>query len=234
MWPVLTSGLIMGLLSSVHCIGMCGPLVLALPLQQASPRRRWVSVMLYHTGRIITYCVLGLAFGLAGRQLGLAGWQQVFSIVLGLLMVGLCVVTFLHQGKVSFVLTRLLQQKITALNLYLWKAPEKHGFLLLGMGNGLLPCGMVYLAVAAALSTGNAGYSTLFMGFFGLGSLPALAALSFWGYRINMAVRHQFKKAVPFFMLALGIVLVLRGLDLNIPFISPVLPVVPGNAASCH
>ncbi len=224
----------MGLLSSVHCIGMCGPLVLALPLQHASPQKRLASILLYHTGRILTYGVLGLAFGLAGRQLRVAGWQQFFSIVLGLLLVGCWLLGILHQGKGSFVLTRLVQQKITQLNLYLWKAPEKYGYLLLGMGNGLLPCGMVYLAVAAALSTGHAGYSTLFMCFFGLGSLPALAALSFWGYRINRQVRHQFKKAAPFFMLALGIVLVLRGLDLNIPFISPVLPRVPGNPASCH
>lgn len=224
----------MGLFSSLHCIGMCGPLALALPLPQHSPLLRWGSVFLYHTGRLLTYGLLGLAFGLAGRRLQLAGWQQGFSILLGAGILVSGVLTLLKARRWSFPLVHKLHSSITRLNGYLWRTPQKHGFLLLGMANGLLPCVMVYMAIAAALSTGHAGYSTAFMLFFGLGTLPALAALSYWGYRLNTAVRTSFRKVIPFFMLAMGLVLVLRGLDLQIPFISPTLPVVPSNNMSCH
>ena len=234
MWPVIAGGLTMGLFSSFHCIGMCGPLTLALPLQNKSWSRRLLSVVLYHTGRVLTYCLLGIAFGLAGRRLQVAGWQQWFSIILGLLILSLWAWSLINKRGAQFPLARKFQQQITRLNMYLWKAPEKQGFLLLGMANGLLPCGMVYMAVAAAISTGDVGYSTLFMALFGLGTLPALVGVGYFGYWLNVAVRNNLRKAVPFFMAAMGVVLVLRGLDLNIPFISPLLPVIPGNNASCH
>lgn len=235
MWTLITSGFIMGLFGSLHCIGMCGPLVMALPLAELSPAKRLRSLVLYHSGRLLTYSLLGVAFGLAGRRLQLAGWQQSFSIGLGIFLLVLFLFSLLRKSLLtSFPPTRALQQKISQLNLYLWRAPQQHGFLLLGMANGLLPCGMVYLAVAAALSTGDAGLSGLFMLCFGLGTAPALLGVGYGGLRIRLSLRNQFKKAVPFVMMAMGIVLILRGLDLNIPFISPVLPSVPGGGASCH
>lgn len=226
--------MIMGLFSSLHCLGMCGPLALALPLQQYAPWQRLISVLLYHTGRLLTYSLLGLAFGLAGRRLSIAGWQQGFSILMGILILLTGLFTLLKRRPFRMPITDHIQARITQLNMYLWRAPQKCGFLFMGMGNGLLPCGMVYVAIAAALSTGDAFYSSMFMLFFGLGTLPALAGLGYWGYRLNAAVRRNLQKLVPVFVMTMGLVLVLRGLDLQIPFISPVLPVLPGNAASCH
>ncbi|MDF2192385.1 sulfite exporter TauE/SafE family protein [Paraflavitalea sp. CAU 1676] len=235
MWTLITSGFIMGLFGSLHCIGMCGPLVMALPLAGLSPAKRLRSIVLFHSGRLLTYSTLGLLFGLAGRRFQLAGWQQGFSISLGILLLLLFSFSLFHKAFLSsFAPIRAIQQKISQLNIFLWRAPHQHGFLLLGMANGLLPCGMVYLAVAAALTTGDAGLSSLFMLCFGLGTAPALLGVGYGGLRVKLSLRNQFRKAVPFVMMAMGIVLILRGLDLNIPFISPLLPAVPGGGASCH
>lgn len=191
-------------------------------------------MILYHGGRLLTYAILGLAFGLAGRHLQLAGWQQGFSIGLGILLLVACLLSLAHRQLASLPPVAAFQRVIAQLNIRLWQAPKRYGFLLLGMANGLLPCGLVYLAVAAALTTGHAGLSSLFMGCFGVGTLPALLAVGYGGMRLNLQWRALFRKAVPFVMLTMGILLILRGLDLNIPFISPLLPQVPGNGASCH
>lgn len=234
MWPVIAGGITMGLLSSFHCIGMCGPLALALPLQHKPAWARLLSMVLYHGGRLLTYSLLGLAFGIAGRRLQVAGWQQWFSILLGSFIILVWALSYIGKSTTRIPLLHQLQQRITQLNMFLWRAPEKHGFLLLGMANGLLPCGMVYMAIAAAISTGAIGYSTMFMAAFGVGTLPALAGLGYFSMMINMTVRNSLKKLTPYVMVTMGILLVLRGLDLNIPFISPVLPVVQGNNVSCH
>lgn len=207
---------------------------MALPLAGQSPRRRLFSMLLYHGGRLLTYASLGLAFGLAGRRLQLAGLQQGFSIGLGILLLVACLLSLVHRQIASIPPFAAFQRLITQLNVHLWQSPQRYGYLLLGMGNGLLPCGLVYLAVAAALTTGHAGLSSLFMGSFGLGTLPALLAVGYGGWRLNLYWRSLFKQAVPFVMMTTAVLLILRGLDLNIPFISPLLPHVPGNGASCH
>lgn len=234
MWPIITSGVAMGLFSSLHCVGMCGPLVMALPLAGLTHRRRLFSILAFQAGRLLTYSLLGLAFGLAGRRLHVAGWQQGFSIALGMLILIACVFSFAHRQLARFPPVGAIQRAITGLNLRLWRAPRRYGFLLLGMANGLLPCGMVYLAIAGALTTGHAGFSSLFMACFGLGTLPALLAVGYGGWRVSLSWRVLFKKAVPFVMLSMGLLLILRGLDLNIPFISPLLPATPSRGVSCH
>lgn len=234
MWPIITSGVVMGLFSSLHCVGMCGPLVMALPLAGLTDRRRFLSLLAYHGGRLLTYALLGLAFGLAGRRLQLAGWQQGFSIVLGMVILVACICSFAHRQLATFLPVAAYQRAITGLNLRLWQAPRRYGFLLLGMANGLLPCGMVYLAIAGALTAGHAGFSSLFMACFGLGTLPALLAVGYGGWRVSLAWRVRFRKAVPVVMLTMGVLLILRGLDLTIPFISPLLPTAPSGGVSCH
>lgn len=105
---------------------------------------------------------------------------------------------------------------------------------MLGTANGLLPCGMVYVAIAGALTFTNVLHSTLFMVGFGAGTLPAMMAISYFGQFIKLSVRNQFRKALPVFATIIGILLILRGLNLGIPFISPVLPGAHNGAISCH
>lgn len=233
--PLLIAGLTLGAAGSLHCIGMCGPLALALPVQQQPPTLRFISLLLYQLGRVITYTTIGVLFGLVGRGIYLAGYQQWFSIVAGVLVL---VLAMLYYGRHRRVQVRFLnrfyffvQQQLARL---LRSAQRPVGFLLMGMANGLLPCGMVYLALAATLSFNSIGQSAAFMAAFGMGTLPAMMLLGYAARIIRPAVRARFRQLVPFFVVVMGVLLVLRGLNLGVPFISPELPAPAGTAIVCH
>jgi sulfite exporter TauE/SafE len=125
-------------------------------------------------------------------------------------------------GSIQQIMGRLLQ------------SPRQHHYLLLGMANGLLPCGLVYLAIAGSLTTTSIGESIIFMGSFGTGTLPAMLLLSFFGVHIKLSLRQQMRKAVPFIIAGMAVLLILRGLNLGIPFVSPVLADAPQPVISCH
>jgi sulfite exporter TauE/SafE len=234
MWAVFITAISLGLVSSFHCIGMCGPLALSLPLQSLSAPARTLALITYHAGRLLIYTTLGAIFGLLGRRIYLAGFQQVFSITLGsLILLHAILIRSINSPQASRIIKKLyqpLQQLITTL----WQSPGRRNFFLLGMANGLLPCGMVYLAIAGALSFGHIGESIAFMLFFGAGTLPALLLLSFSGRLIGINARVYIKKAIPGLVAIMGMLLILRGLDLGIPFISPALAHNPAHPVSCH
>jgi len=213
---------------------MCGPLVLALPVHHMRREKQAFAVVLYNAGRIITYSLIGLLLGLAGRRIYLAGFQQWFTISLGIVML-LAAFRYFYQratvqpkwmwsfhGAINHLMIRFLQSKNVT------------GYLLLGVANGLLPCGMVYLAIAGALTAPTVANSVLFMALFGTGTLPAMLALGLFGLRISLPVRQRVKTAMPFVMAAMAVLLILRGLNLGIPFISPVIADAPGHVISCH
>ena len=93
---------------------------------------------------------------------------------------------------------------------------------------------MVYFALAAALSTGNILQSVLFMIFFGLGTVPLMILVSYFGLFINISLRNTIKKAMPIFMFCIGVLFVFRGLNLNIPYISPTIDNNAARTMSCH
>ncbi|MGZ4043606.1 MAG: sulfite exporter TauE/SafE family protein, partial [Bacteroidia bacterium] len=82
----IVAAISLGLLGSFHCIGMCGPIALALPVHQATVFRKVVAILLYNSGRIITYSLLGLLFGIIGQGFAVFGLQQVLSVSLGTLI----------------------------------------------------------------------------------------------------------------------------------------------------
>ncbi len=218
----------LGLLGSLHCIGMCGPLVLALPTQHLNATRRVTAALLYHGGRILVYSLGGMIFGLLGHRVWLAGWQQGFSITLGVLI--LLLVAFRRFLPATTGAYAPVQRIIARL----WQGPSISKFFLLGMANGLLPCGMVYLAIAGALTRPQVIEAVGFMAFFGLGTLPLLLLLQYTGHRLGLPFRLQLRRALPYITILMAILLILRGLDLGIPFVSPALPAAPGQSASCH
>jgi len=224
----------LGLLSSLHCVGMCGAIAFALPVQHLQPGKRTAAIFLYHTGRIATYSLLGLLFGLMGRQLYLAGLQQWFSISLGLIMI--IVVVFRLFGNPLYRLSSVNKIYHWLLKIIgvLIKQGKIGSMFLLGMANGLLPCGMVYFALAAALTTGKSAGAASFMFIYGVGTVPAMLLVSYFGYRAKLSSRMFIKKAAPFFIAAMGMFFVLRGMGLNIPYVSPLLPLAPKEAVSCH
>jgi uncharacterized protein len=235
MWTILITGFTLGLAGSLHCVGMCGPLSLALPTWQLSKTARFISIFLYQTGRVITYSVMGLIFGLAGRSIYIAGLQQWFSIALGILILMMAFIYFVQKHTVHFNFFKSFYSAIQKLiSSILKNNTGPTGFLLLGMGNGLLPCGMVYIALAATLSFTQVYQGVGFMAMFGAGTAPAMMLIAYGGYLMNPSIRLIFRKSIPFFVAAAGVLLILRGLNLGILFISPELPQAAGQAINCH
>jgi sulfite exporter TauE/SafE len=221
---------------------MCGPLVLSLPVHRTGPGRAVISITLYHTGRILVYATGGLLFGLLGRHVYLAGWQQGLSILLGIVILGNLVFKSLRVRAPRFttplftppIFSRLLFSRLQTVMARLWQSPSTASFFLMGMANGLLPCGMVYLAIAAALTSPTIPQAVGFMAFFGMGTLPLLLALQLTGQMVSVSLRSKIRRGLPYLTALMAILLIFRGLNLGIPYISPMLALRPGQVISCH
>ena len=228
---LLITGFVLGAVSSLHCVDMCGPIALSLPVHYLPASQKNTGLVLYNLGRVFTYVLLGAILGFMGHRFVLAGMQQAFSIVLGSLMLLFFLFSLFYKKQFLFSgFTRQLQKLIARL----MQQKSLSAMFLLGAANGLLPCGMVYFALAAALAEGSQTGAVVFMLAYGLGTIPAMFAISFFGSRIGFPLRNLFKKTAPFFLLLLGMLLILRGLNLNIPYLSPLLPANSQEVISCH
>ncbi|MBN8852018.1 MAG: hypothetical protein BGO55_26300 [Sphingobacteriales bacterium 50-39] len=234
MWPLFTTAIFLGLVSSAHCVGMCGPLALSLPLASLPAMARFRVLMIYHAGRLSVYGALGGIFGVLGRHIYLSGFQQAFSIVLGVVILVSAVLTGWSSDHRRPALIGKVQQPLNKLIFKLWQSKGRYRYFALGMANGLLPCGMVYLAIAGALSFSRVWESTAFMIVFGAGTLPALLLLSGSSRLAGARTRVFIRRAMPGMIALMGVLLILRGLDLGIPFVSPTLAHGPGRPVSCH
>lgn len=218
----LYTGLTIGLVGSLHCIGMCGPIAIALPLGKRSLFDRSLGGLTYNIGRTITYGVLGGIFGLLGKGLEMAGFQQWASIIMGSIMILSVVFPFLFRGKLNIDrYTTGFTGKLIRRFRVLFGKQSKSNLLIIGLLNGLLPCGLVYVAIAGAINTNDVLMGVLFMVMFGLGTIPVMLAVSLIGNLATGPVRARLASVVPVFVVILGIIFILRGLSLGIPFISP-------------
>lgn len=234
-WSVIITGFTLGAAGSLHCVGMCGPLSLSLPVHHLSKPVKFLALLLYQLGRVITYSMIGLLFGLAGRSIYIAGYQQWFSIGMGVIILLLAALYFLNRKKIRIPLLNKLYQSVQQLIIKILKSPTRIvSFLLLGMANGLLPCGMVYIALATTFTLSSLVESTAFMSAFGLGTLPAMMLIGYAGTFINPEIRMLFRKITPILISMMGALLILRGLNLGIPFISPIMPQAGGQAVTCQ
>lgn len=211
-----------GLFGSVHCIGMCGPLAFAIP---AFHTRWWLIVadkLLYNIGRIITYSFLGLLIGLAGKQLWLLGLQQAVSILTGILVIMAAVTRLL---KIHISNSKALSGLFKPVNKTLYYALQhKAGHLIVGLLNGFLPCGFVYIALIGAVNTPSPLSAAQFMLCFGLGTFPLMLLATVGSGFVGPLVRRRINKAMPYLMICLGFWFMLRGMNLNIPYLSPAKP----------
>ena len=220
---------ILGLFGSLHCAGMCGPLALALP-QTGSAPGYIAGRIAYNSGRIVTYGLLGLVFGLCGKSFLLAGIQQSVSITLGvLLLIGLFASRKLALWRPVTLLVNVVKSRMGAL----LRQRTIASMAVLGLLNGMLPCGLVYVAAAGAIATGGVLKGAIYMAVFGLGTLPMMLAISLSGKLVPFSLRLKLLKAVPVAVFLLATLLILRGMALNIPYISPPL-LSSGSPSCCH
>lgn len=212
----------MGLFGSVHCAVMCGPLVLAL---QGGQQFSWAQVLnklLYQLGRISTYALLGALLGFLGNVAAMQGWQQTFSVVTGVVLIGFAISYFF--AKNSSVLarwqTKAIQPFARTMGKWLYRPG---GSLIAGVLNGILPCGMVYMALASAMNSDSVLASAQFMLLFGLGTLPLMIIFSLASSFSIKIIKVKFSTILPLLFLIMGIWFILRGANLNIPYLSPLL-----------
>lgn len=219
----------LGLAGSLHCAGMCGPLTLALPATGSGPVGFITGRLAYNFGRITTYTALGVVIGWLGRSLALAGVQRWVSMAAGIAIIAGLVLS--HRASGAGLTAAAVRQLKNALGTVLRKRSIS-SLWTLGLLNGLLPCGMVYAAAAGAMATGGWLSGISYMALFGLGTLPVMLGISLSGTAIPVAMRLRLQQLVPISAAVVGVLLILRGMSLGIPYISPDL--ASGTCAHCH
>ncbi|CAN5629497.1 sulfite exporter TauE/SafE family protein [soil metagenome] len=207
-WSALT----VGFFGSFHCVGMCGPLALALPNPgNGSKTALLTGRILYNSGRVITYAILGLMAGLLGLSISMNGWQRNLSIISGILIILSVLIT---NKKASLFLNSKLVGFSFKLKKYFGLLLKKHNyFSLFGIGllNGILPCGFVYLALAASVASGNPFHGMLYMLLFGTGTIPMMMLLSLTSNIISIKGRTWINRFSPVIAIVIGLLLIQRG-----------------------
>ena len=214
LWTAFT----IGLLGSLHCVGMCGPIALSLPYQGAGRLAAAGNALLYNLGRTFTYMLIGSMFGLLGKGIFLAGYQSALSISMGVLMLVLAFFSTNLESKVARL--PLLQKPLFRLKSALGnliRAKSRSSFFSIGLLNGLLPCGLVYMAVVGAVSTGSVAKGAAYMGLFGLGTLPLMLLTSLAGNWIGAHLRRRIRAVLPFMLVLISALLIFRGLNFDLP-----------------
>ena len=216
------TALMIGLVGSLHCIGMCGPIAVALPLGNKGSAYRLLGGITYNLGRIISYAALGAVFGLLGQGIEMAGLQKWASLLIGAVMVLSVLFPALFKGKVKWEAVFFgYAGKMVGKFRKLFKISSIPSLFTIGILNGLLPCGLVYVAIAGAINTNSFYDGILFMVIFGLGTIPVMLAIPLLGNMIGQKVRRKYSGLLNGFIVILGVLFILRGLSLGIPFVSP-------------
>lgn len=233
---MLWSALIFGLLGSFHCVGMCGPIAFMLPVDRSNSFKKTTQITTYHIGRLVAYALIGLCFGLIGKSLYIFGIQQQLSIAIGVLMIIIVLTPVQTFNKYNFSkpIYRLISKVKSALGKAL-KKKTADTFLTIGFLNGFLPCGLVYMSVFASLTMSSAFESSLYMMLFGLGTIPLMTTAIYLGKFLNTTVKQRIQKAIPIFVVIIGLLFIIRGMGLGIPYLSP-SPVldIASSTIDCH
>lgn len=223
MTAFVVTGFVMGALGSLHCIGMCGPLALSLPVVKEDLPSRFMGSLLYNIGRTITYAVVGAITGLLGKSFALFGYQQALSLALGIAIILFVLFPKLGRGLNQGRLMPAFFEKVRSGIGRLYFKKNYSAILVIGLLNGLLPCGLVMMALAASLASADLMSGTLFMAGFGLGTIPLMWSLTFFGGFISINLRRKLRGLYPYLMVIMACLLIIRGLGWGIPYLSPAL-----------
>ncbi|MGS0525197.1 sulfite exporter TauE/SafE family protein [Zobellia nedashkovskayae] len=233
---MILSAVILGLMGSLHCVGMCGPIAFMLPVDHSNNVKKFGQIFIYHLGRLMAYGIIGLIFGFLGKGLSIFGAQQKLSIAIGVLMILVVLIPYKTFSKYN--LSKPIYKVISKVKNQLGKELKKKSpdtFLTIGFLNGFLPCGLVYMALFGAVAMGNALQGSLYMMLFGLGTVPLMTVAIYFSNLLKGGIRQKVQKAIPVFVVIIGLLFILRGLGLGIPYVSPA-PVtqIDSSAIDCH
>jgi len=233
---MLVSALILGLMGSLHCVGMCGPIAFMLPVDRTNNYKKFGQIFIYHFGRLLAYGIIGLIFGLLGKGLSIFGIQQKLSIAIGIIMILVVLIPYKTFNKYN--LSKPIYKIISKVKNQLGKELKKKSpdtFLTIGFLNGFLPCGLVYMALFGSIAMGDALQGSLYMMLFGVGTLPLMTAAIYFSNLLKGGIRQKVQRAIPVFVIIIGALFILRGLGLGIPYVSPA-PVtqLASSTIECH
>lgn len=219
MTSLLIFGFLIGLASNFHCIGMCGPLAFAMPIDRSSTLKSVLGVLKYNLGRIFSYSFLGMLVGMFGMSIQLFSTMQWLSILCGFIILLMAWSSQVENWSFLGKWTKLMSSFVQSIFVKTKELPLAYRSFSFGLANGLLPCGLVYVGLTNALGTTSILNSTLAMTAFGLGTLPAmffmpLIAKSKWKVRIPKIV-------ISIALSLIGLLTIVRGMNLGIPYLSP-------------
>ncbi len=233
---MLYTAFIFGLMSSFHCIGMCGPIAMMLPVDHNNQAKKVVQIITYHAGRLTAYGSIGLLFGLLGKGFFLAGVQQRLSIFIGVAMILVILIPekLLARYNFSKPVYRLISRIKQTLGSQ-FKNKSFKSLFIIGLLNGFLPCGMVYVALFGAIAMQSASYGVLYMVLFGLGTVPLMSSVVYINGYLTVPLRNKIQKIIPYAGVIIGLLFILRGLGLGIPYVSPSnMNLFIQEKANCH
>jgi sulfite exporter TauE/SafE len=219
---MLYTAFLFGLISSFHCIGMCGPIAMMLPVDRNNPTKKVTQIITYHLGRLSAYGSIGLLFGLLGRGFFLAGIQQQLSIFIGVAMILIILIPEKVFANYNFSkpIFRVISKIKQTLGSH-FKNKSYKSLFIIGLLNGFLPCGMVYVALFGAIAMQSASLGVLYMVLFGLGTVPMMSSVVYINSYLTVGLRNKIQKVIPYIGIVIGVLFILRGLGLGIPYVSP-------------
>lgn len=201
---------------------MCGPIAMMLPVDRSNEAKKITQIITYHIGKLTAYGTLGLIFGLLGRSFYLAGMQQQLSIIVGILMILVAIIPERIFAKYNF--SKPVYKVITKVKSSLgqqFKNKSYKSLFTIGLLNGFLPCGMVYVALFGAIAMQNVSLGIGYMILFGIGTIPMMVAVVYASGLISFSFRGTIQKAIPLVAVIIGMLFIIRGLGLDIPYLSP-------------
>ncbi|MBS1493378.1 MAG: sulfite exporter TauE/SafE family protein [Bacteroidetes bacterium] len=219
------AGFLLGLLGSFHCAVMCGPIALSLPSSNKTKLNFLLERFSYNIGRVVTYTFFGTIFGFFGERIFMAGFQQIISVAIGIVIIFYLIRPYINKSKNVFIIESGKSKLSVFKNIFakFYSKNSKASLFGIGVLNGFLPCGFVYIALTGAVALRTPAGGALFMAFFGIGTLPMMLGISMSKNFVSVNIRRKINKLSPAIALLFALIFILRGLNLGIPYLSPKL-----------
>jgi uncharacterized protein len=209
------TALIMGVAGSLHCAGMCSPLALAIT---NTNKTALTNRILYNLGRILTYGILGGIVAGVGYSLPLTGFQNALSLLLGLCLILMAVLGY-KRNRIRFVTNALLRfsNQLKKLFSHFIQRKTPGALLLMGAINGLLPCGLTFLALSVCLTLAAPIDGFIYMLLFGVGTLPVMLGFVSVIELLTRKLQWDIRTITTGMMVLSGVLLIARVFLMHVP-----------------